>query len=228
MGAVLILYGSRARGEADIESDVDLIFADEGDDIGIPSVTFGVSVHRYSKGWLLKQAREGTLFVYHVAFEGIALCDRDDFLSKLQQDFKKKPSYLEERREALLILRMLLESDWQSNQEIQKRYFWAIRTILISLSADSGDPSFSSACLEKLSEIDGLAAHIRKRTVETYSNCLAMGRRIEKRFGAGIDPSLSGARLHNYLANRGGIAQDTVHLVEHHDLSNAGVSLTYL
>lgn len=221
-------YGSRARGEASVKSDVDLILAEEGDDIKSPMIVSGLSVHRYSKGWLLKGARDGSLFVYHVAFEGVSLCGGDELLLELRKSFKKKTSYSDERLEALLILRFLLESDWCSKQDIQQRYFWAIRTIVVCFSADNGRPCFASSCLESLSGIDGLAAHIDRRATETYADCLRIGGQIEKRFGADMDCSLSGGQLRNYLVNRGGVARDTVHLVEDSYLSELGVNITYM
>jgi hypothetical protein len=228
VGAALILYGSRARGETRPGADVDLILAEEGDSINSPQDAFGVSVHSYSKGWLEAEAAKGSLFVYHVAFEGFALYDNTEFLVRLRSSFRKKASYLEDKAQATLILRMLLEKDWRDNHQARRRYFWAIRTILICGSAELGTPAFASAALEDLSGIGGLAAHIDSRSYASFADCRLIGNEVLTKFGLDSDPALQGVRLRDHLMALGGIAWNSVRIVEEPEAIELGSGLIYL
>lgn len=115
MSESLILYGSRARNEARRASDVDLILAVEGLSLRSPHTVHGVSLHLYSKGWLIEEARTGNLFVYHVAYEGIALHDDGNLLHNLRSSFVKKVSYQKDIEIATNVLRLMLEKNWQDN-----------------------------------------------------------------------------------------------------------------
>ncbi len=226
MGTALILYGSRARGEARSASDVDLIFAKDGMSLESPRIVHGVSVHLYSKGWLEAEAQLGSLFSYHVAYEGIALYDEDDFLKRLQGKFRRRDSYRAEIQTAALILRMLLENDWRDNRDARRRYFWAIRTILISDLADHGAILFASSALEKHAGIPGLAAHIDARDDATFNSCARFGALVLR--VAGAMPPLTGELLRDHLIALGGIARDTVRVVEEREALELGGLVTYL
>lgn len=224
----MILYGSRARGETRPGSDVDLILAEEGYSINSPRDAHGVSVHSYAKGWLEAEASKGSLFAYHVAFEGVALRDDDGFLTRLRASFRKKMSYAEDTEQAALILRMLLEQDWRDNHEARRRYFWAVRTILICRSAELGTPAFAAASLEALSAIGGLAHHIDSRLEASFAECVAIGMEVLTKFGGNLPPALQGARLRDYLMALRGIARDTVRIVEEREAIEVGSELIYL
>ena len=73
MTATLILYGSRARGDARPNSDVDILLAPDEGQIGKPKKFDGLSLHIYPKNWLFENARSGDLFAYHIASEGLSI-----------------------------------------------------------------------------------------------------------------------------------------------------------
>jgi len=226
MSAVLILYGSRARGETRPGSDVDLILAEEGMSLR-PSITrHGISVHLYSQDWLEAEALAGSLFCYHVAHEGISLRDEDGFLERLRQQFRKKASYRAEIETAALILRMLLEKDWGDNLAARRRYFWAIRTILISTAADQNSFLFASTALETFAEIRGLAAHIDAREAATFETCAAFGAQVSRIIEA--TPDLRGLPLRDHLIALGGIGRDSVRLIEEREAVEASGLAIYL
>ncbi len=228
VAAALILYGSRARGDARLGSDVDLIFADDGGSIASPRHINGVSVHRYSKIWLEEEARSGSLFAYHVAFEGVALEDGDAFQARLRSLFTKKKSYSSDRRRAALVLRMLLEQDWHENSEARRRYFWALRTVLICMFADQGTPTFASVSLENLSGIVGLSRRIYLRSEASFQDFISVGGRVLKAYAPDMDAQITGARLRGVLVDMGGIAADSVRIIEEREAIEVGDALTYL
>jgi hypothetical protein len=210
----LILYGSKARGDARLNSDVDLIFASDDDELGSPSQANGVSVHRYPKGWLEKESVAGNLFAYHVAFEGIGLEDPQDFLSRLRDLFQRKASYAEDIGIAALVLKMLIERDWTHNFDARRRFFWALRTVLIGASAEAGTPIFSAESMERLSAIAGLAALVQERDIANFDQCRALGTRVLERYPPAGLIDLQGQSLRDYLVEWGGIARDSVRVIE--------------
>lgn len=212
MASALILYGSRARGEARAGSDLDLILAEDGMSLGHPRAVQGVSVHLYSKDWLEAEARAGSLFTYHVAYEGIALHDDSEFMERLRQAFRKKASYRNEIEIAALVLRILIERDWADSLHTKRRYFWALRTTIISSAADRGKFIFASSALERESGIYGLGTLIDARDHANFEDCVVFGEQVLKT--AGSLPNLNGQELRERLVSLGGIARDSVRIVE--------------
>lgn len=212
MSDSLILYGSRARGDARVGSDVDLISAFDGHGVGSPVELNGVSLHRYSKEWLEQQAGEGSLFAYHVAFEGIGLFDPDGFLCRLKAAYRPKSSYRNDARIAALVVRYFMQRDWNGNEEAKRRFFWAIRTILICASADAGTPVFSSGALERFAGLDGLSSIIDRRSSVPLAEVNTMGTRVLNQFQPELD-DLHGEALTEYLIEIGGIASDSVRIL---------------
>ncbi len=213
-GPVLLLYGSKARGDAHGGSDVDLLLALDGEDLAAPTNTHGVSLHRYPKGWLEQSARSGTLFSYHVAFEGIALEDQGDFLGRLRSLFTTKASYQEELVLGALVMKLLLQKDWGPNFAARQRFFWALRTVLIAASTRAGPPRFAADTLERLVGVPGVAALIDTREVAPFENCQRIGLRVLATFALSALGDLSGQALRDHLMAKGGIARDSVRVLE--------------
>jgi|GEM_PF-3686436 hypothetical protein len=213
-GPVLLLYGSRARGEARTDSDVDLLLALADDELRAPTSTRGVSVHRYPQSWLEKSARAGTLFSYHVAFEGLALEDPDDFLGRLRTLFIAKSTYEDELALGALVMRLLLGKDWGANFAARRRFFWALRTVLIAHSTRLGAPKFDSDILERQSGIPGVAALINDRELVPFEACRRIGLQV---IGTLAPPGLcdlSDQALRDHLMAQGGISRDSVRILE--------------
>jgi hypothetical protein len=228
MSAALILYGSRARGDARVGSDIDIILAEEGDHVGRPRANSGISIHQYGKTWLVNQARIGNLFAYHVAHEGRPLLDELHFLQEMRTAACLKASYGAERRTAALIMRLLLERDWQSNAEIRRRYFWALRTMLITATADRGEPAFASRDLEVAVRIDGLTQHIDSRNDASFNECALFGCETMRRFGVRETGDLQGEALRDLLIRMGGIAADSVRIFEMKDVEKGSELAIYM
>jgi hypothetical protein len=214
MGPVLLLYGSKARGAARASSDVDLLLALDGEDLAPPTTTHGVSLHRYPKAWLENSARAGTLFSYHIAFEGIALEDKGDFLSRLRRLFAPKASYQEELVLSASVMKLLLEKDWEANFAARQRFFWGLRTMLIAASTCAGPPKFAAEILERLAGVQGVAALIDAREVAPFETCQQIGLRLLATLAPPYLGNLSGQALRDYLMAQGGIARDSVRVLE--------------
>ncbi|MBB3871791.1 nucleotidyltransferase domain-containing protein [Brevundimonas mediterranea] len=225
---MLLLYGSRARGEARTDSDVDLLLALPDNELLAPTATQGVSLHRYPQSWLEKSARAGTLFSYHVAFEGLALEDSDDFLGRLRGLFVAKSNYEDEVTLGALVMRLLLDKDWGANFAVRRRFFWALRTVLIAHSTRVGAPQFDSDILEKQSEIAGVAALINGREVASFEACRQIGLEVLEKLNKSIRVPLSGQALRDQLMTQGGIGRDSVRILEEGEaISDMGL-LIYL
>jgi len=213
MSTSIILYGSRARGETRDDSDVDILAAEETGFPGSPKEVNGVSLHRYPQAWLINEAQNGSLFAYHVAFEGISLLDHNNFLLKLKKAICLKGSYEDEKLIAAKIIKLLTNRDWNLRDELKRRYFWALRTIIISSSAEIGNPIFSSKGLESFSEINGLRNHINNRYNENFNSCKYYGNLVLEKFirnNINDDESY----LRDELINAEGIGKNTIQLIE--------------
>jgi len=214
MGPVLLLYGSKARSDSRATSDVDLLLALDGEDLARPTNTRGVSLHRYPKSWLENSARAGTLFSYHVAFEGVVLEDQGDFLGHLRGLFTPKPSYKDELVLGALVIKLLLEKDWEANFSARQRFFWALRTVLIAASTCVGPPKFAADALERLMGIPGAAALIDARETASFESCQRIGFQVLATLPPSCVGDLSGPALREHLMLQGGIARDSVRVVE--------------
>lgn len=226
MQPTLILYGSKARGDARPDSDVDLIYALNGEELQAPTYANGISVHRYPKLWLEKQAKRGALFAYHIAFEGVALEDPEGFLDRLRHTYRPKASYEEEIVVGTLVMKLLLATDWESNFEARRRFFWALRTVLIAETADDGSPIFSPALHEARSCVRGVADLIDHREEADFANCRAIGEGILARYLRPELINLDGEALRRQLMDRGGIARDSVRILEEGEaIAEAGLAI---
>jgi len=204
----LILYGSRARGDAGVHADVDLMLATDAARPQSPVERMGVSLHRYPRAWLLEQARQGDLFAYHVGHEGVALQDGHGFLLDLSTAFSRRASYAADVRVGLLVARLMAETSWSTDAGLRRRFFWGVRTCLISSTAQDGSPIFSAPLLESLTRIEGLADLLCRRTTASFEECRALADRLEQSFNGIASASLKGDALRAFLTEVGGYAAE--------------------
>ena len=201
---VLILYGSRARGDAGPAADVDLLLATGAPRPQSPVERMGVSLHRYPRAWLLDQARDGDLFAYHVGHEGTPLQDADGFLLDLRTAFKRRATYVDDARSGLLVARLLAASDWGTDFGLRRRFFWGVRTCIISSIADGRAPVFAARRLETATGIGGLADVLGRRSTASFGECRALADSLERTFPGLAPESLQDAALRTHLATLGG------------------------
>lgn len=227
MSAALILYGSRARGEADSSSDVDLILAEPGSGLRRPHISHGVSVHWYSQDWLTCEARSGNLFVYHVAFEGVPLLDPQSFLTTLRRVFSMKPDYRDEANEAAAVLKLAMSQRWDNSEQIRRRFFWALRTLLIAEAADRGRPVYSAHSLEGVAEVLGVEQLIKRRLEASQEECNEIGAAVLSNCNVADLQRMDEQELRCAMIAQGGMAADSVRLIEEGEIVMARANAPY-
>jgi hypothetical protein len=168
----------------------------------------GVSLHRYPRVWLLERARQGDLFAYHVGHEGVALQDGNGFLLDLRTAFSRRTSYAVDVRVGLLVARLMAETSWDMDAGLRRRFFWGVRTCLISSTAQDGSPIFSAPLLESLTRIDGLADLLGRRATASFEECRGLADRLERFFPSMVSASLKGDALRASLTEAGGYAAE--------------------
>jgi hypothetical protein len=138
-----LLFGSLARADHAEGSDTDLLM------VSLDKHTHHVSVGHLSLflyPWhqLQQDARDGDLFICHLAYEAKPLIDPDNYLAKLQSAFQFRSSYQGEIDRATDFGMYLVRfGDELNSSLLTKRALWCIRTILIARSAERRDPIFA-------------------------------------------------------------------------------------
>ncbi|WP_352480536.1 nucleotidyltransferase domain-containing protein [Mesorhizobium sp. M0045] len=140
----LALYGSRARGDNNRSSDIDLLLVTDDERPG-HSQKGSISMSSYSLRALKERASEGDLFLYHLVFEGRPLYDPDNHFPGLRTAFRLKRSYSTEIQKAVDLGWFIVGfGESISNRSLlSRRITWVVRTILIATAAETGRPIFS-------------------------------------------------------------------------------------
>ncbi|MBB5732709.1 hypothetical protein FHS61_001718 [Altererythrobacter atlanticus] len=172
------------------------------------------------------KAREGDLFACHIAFEGVSILYGERFLGKMKSCFQWKESYQEEREMALAILSLTSRSDWAYNEEIRRRFFWAVRTLALTILGDRRVIDFSLESINsalKRSDIDSL---FQRRENASFDECKILAEDILQEFDWYNDMDI--ADLTKHLLDLGGIGLNTVKLVETHQAIDVGSLPAYI
>lgn len=148
----LILFGSRARGDSHEASDLDLlVVTNEGG--AWHSRRDKLSVSSYSLTALKEQARNGSLFVCHIAFEAKPLFDPADVLGQIQNDFALRNNYAPDLKHAGDLGWYLVNfGSTFDHKSLARRMTWCTRTALIARSAEAGKPVFAPHLLAERSQ----------------------------------------------------------------------------
>lgn len=214
----LILYGSRARGDHRLTSDVDLLGVTESGVINSEVAVRGASFYAYPSKKLIINAEHGDLFVSHLVNEGKILHDTLDFFNSVKSAFVYKDSYHEEIEIAHAVLYYLLgKSVLVSRKAVRKRLIWAIRTILISRAAERGKAVFSASDLADFAGYAKLKDIIDKRNVIDAKILFSAAEHVADEFGLEsihINFPAEKKSQEQFLLNLGGIAASTVELTK--------------
>ncbi|WP_105385215.1 anti-phage Hailong system nucleotidyltransferase HalB [Neorhizobium alkalisoli] len=183
--SAMFLFGSHARGDEDIYSDTDLLLISQDD--RPQHVQKGhLSTSIYPLEDLLKRARDGDLFVCHIAREAKAIYDPSDQLELLRQHFALRASY---EREILLASDLgwfIIDFGYKSHLQslLNRRIAWCVRTILIAKSAELKRPVFSAAELAAVAESSDVLKLIKnKETDRADPEAMAMLGKFLAAFG---------------------------------------------
>jgi hypothetical protein len=144
------LFGSRARGDEDAESDYDILVWSEGSQ----PHTIRLGMHAlavYPCDYLLRKAEQGDLFVSHLVHEAKEIWDPHFLLKALQTRFSPKQSYGREIELAAQIGEFVLKFHHRMPSAlINRRIAWVVRTTLIANAMEIGVPVFATRELTSL------------------------------------------------------------------------------
>ena len=146
----VLLYGSRARGDATADSDVDLLVTTTG---GRPYVSDSgrIAISCYPFDVMLRRARCGDLFAFHLVSDAKVLFERRPVLARLRRAFTFRADYRREIRMASDVGWCLLHHASRVADEpaFNRRMAWSAHTMLVGAAAEQRRAVFSA---------DGLAA----------------------------------------------------------------------
>ena len=138
------LFGSRARGDADATSDIDILLVEDHGRFRSESPIRSVNVSVYNLNYVRSSAFDGDLFICHIAYEALPLYDPASLLSEVRTMFTFKESYQDEINKASDLGWFLVSDSCILPKEIySRRVSWVARTILIAQSANERRPIFS-------------------------------------------------------------------------------------
>ena len=140
----MILYGSRARDDNSSRSDVDILLITSENKISHTKIN-SLSVSFYPLDVLMEKAKSGDLFVLHLVLEGKLLFGSAAAMEEIRAAFRSKANYLEDIRSAADLGWMIARYGDEFDQHlVARRATWCVRTVLIALSVQRGQPTFSS------------------------------------------------------------------------------------
>jgi predicted nucleotidyltransferase len=155
------LYGSAARGDLEVHSDVDLLLVCPATQKlvaynyvrdALASSLERLSLTVYSERELRFLQSAGSLFLLHLSREAILLLDKNDFLRPLLADFRPKESYRTDFQTSLRLidpLRMVVES--APNDIHRLSYIYSLfRVFGVYLLAEAGIYEFSKSRMARL------------------------------------------------------------------------------
>lgn len=139
----LMIYGSRARGDAIAASDVDLLGVSA--EHRAPTALAQVNLHVYSWNDLEMMVSAHDLFVLHLKWDGRILFETDRRLSELLGRASARHAYAEERLSATRVLRLLhaADADTLPRRSLDRVALWAIRTFAFSIAVERGITTFA-------------------------------------------------------------------------------------
>lgn len=146
------LYGSRARMDHTEQSDIDILLVTD-DERFRHKIEGSLSLSYYPINDLIEKAENGDLFLYHVLHEGKFLFDPGRLFELLRKKFKLKSDYSCLIQDAGAVAWMIVNF-WkvlETSPILHRRITWCVRSILIALSANIGEPAFTLPSLEKYS-----------------------------------------------------------------------------
>jgi len=140
----LLLYGSFARGDFQLNSDIDLLII-----VGTHShkiVYNKLNISYYNLKKITEMSESGSLFLFHLNREAKIIIDEDKILSDiLYNKFKLKSNYIEE----ITFAKALINDIYGKYDDVDNYLFanskisWCLRTIYSGIGADQNLALFS-------------------------------------------------------------------------------------
>jgi len=153
----LILYGSCARGDQKVGSDVDMLAITNERQYRM-IVKNNVNLACYPKKLIFGIARAGELFALHLVKEGVPIFDPSGLFDQFKQEFRIKNSYQNELSNAIDLGWYLVARHKEIGNKtlVNRRITWCVRTILIAEAATCGNFIFSTKALMEFSKNDNI------------------------------------------------------------------------
>ena len=163
--SAVVLFGSRARGDHDAGSDVDLLFV-TGEPRPRHHAVSHLSLSLYPMDKLLSQAADGDLFIFHLVSEAQPIYDPSGELIRLRAAFTFRASYDRDVAQASDLGWLLSRfGDALPNDGlVNRRIAWCVRSILIARAAEQRRPVFSPSGLAEFSQDIAVEALIRQKS----------------------------------------------------------------
>ncbi|MGN2638755.1 nucleotidyltransferase domain-containing protein [Nocardia takedensis] len=182
----VLAYGSRARGDLNEGSDVDIIAIA---DCGPPSaITWNRAKGlRYPRDQAVLAAQQGDLFAYHLVSEGAVVFECEPVFAELQSTFQFKDDYTEDIRKASDVGWLLLHHLERALDTVSfnRRMAWCTYTMIVARAANARTPVFSAAGLADFAEHEGVGTVLRnKRKRAMNLDTIEEFRYILEKFGA--------------------------------------------
>jgi hypothetical protein len=160
----LLLYGSRARGDYDAHSDVDLTAITADDTPAL--VTIGrTTTMAQPLDDALRAARSGSLFAFHLVSEGKVLFESEAVFARIQRAFQFRDDYTP-------VIRNCSEAGWfllrhhekaTNARKFNQAVAWCTREMLIARAATERSPVFSAGGLAEFVGCSAVASVIRSK-----------------------------------------------------------------
>lgn len=140
----LALYGSRARGDYNDSSDIDL-FAITNEEHYRMIIRGNSNLACYPKNLAIERAKNGDLFILHICEESKEIYSNGFEINNIKSAFEYKKDYSYEKLCASDLAWFLIDfnSNFRDVLLLNKRIAWCVRTILIASSAEIKSPVFS-------------------------------------------------------------------------------------
>ncbi|UPJ84678.1 nucleotidyltransferase domain-containing protein (plasmid) [Bradyrhizobium sp. 183] len=202
----MALFGSRARGDDDPQSDVDILFiTDEEKPRLINSNRMSCSF--YPSSHLLTKAKQGDLFVLHLVREAkVIYDDRDDFAA-MSRAFRLKKSYDPVVEQASSLGRFMLRySDgFDDAALVNRRIAWCVRTILIARAAEERKAIFAANALAEFANTRSVEQLIRNKGAPVLDASILKGFSafLDKWGRSGIEPEAPAEAYLEYFKRTG-------------------------